>query len=46
MSDFEIECSECGWQGKKLDLLNHNDDAKEGIYCPDCGSKDIKDLKK
>jgi DNA-directed RNA polymerase subunit RPC12/RpoP len=45
MSDFEIECLECGWQGKKPDLVSVDDDAKEGMYCPDCGSKDIKDLK-
>ena len=45
MSDFEIECHECGWQGKNPDLLSQDDD-KEGIYCPECGSKDIKVLKK
>ena len=46
MSGFEIECSECGWQCKKIDLLNLNDDTKEGPYCPDCGNKEIKDFKK
>jgi len=46
MSDFEIECHECGWLGKNPDLVSQDDDTKESIYCPDCGSKDIKDLKK
>ena len=46
MSDFEIECRECGWQGKKSDLLSLNDQEKECIYCPDCGGKDIRDLKR
>lgn len=46
MNDFEVECGECGWQGKKSDLLGLNDKDKERICCPDCGSKDIKDLKK
>ena len=46
ISNSEIKCFECGWQGKKTDLLSLSDDNKEGICCPDCGNKDIKDLKK
>jgi DNA-directed RNA polymerase subunit RPC12/RpoP len=45
MNNFEIECLECGWQGKKSDLLKLKDQDKERICCPDCGSMDMKDLK-
>ena len=52
MSDYEIECEECGWAGVSAELHCSDDDFKSGKssevisfnLCPDCGSESIVDL--
>lgn len=44
MDTYEIECTECGWQGYAMDLLCE-DNLPEGVelkfnICPDCANKD------
>ena len=46
MSDDQKECQDCGWRGEtaELDLTNDGSGDPTHIFCPDCGSEDIKDL--
>jgi len=48
MSDYEIECIDCGWSGTAQELVcddedwesdKHSDNIKFNI-CPDCGHRD------
>lgn len=44
---MNVECNNCHWTGKEDNLVTKtklkND--VEYIYCPDCGSDNIKDIK-
>lgn len=46
MAEFEIECSECGWQGMKsaLDEQAEESEGEALRFCPDCGSTDFDKL--
>jgi len=43
MAEFEIECSECGWQGMEsaLDKQTQESGGEALHFCPDCGSTDL-----
>ena len=43
MAEFEIECSECGWQGMESALDEQEEESGGGPlqFCPDCGSTDF-----
>lgn len=48
MSDYEIECIECGWSGRREELLCSDEDFESDKdssqikfnICPDCGEVD------
>jgi hypothetical protein len=48
MSDYEIECIECGWSGRREELhcSDEDDNSEKKVddiafnCCPDCGEKD------
>ena len=46
MAEFEIECSECGWQGMEsaLDEQAEESEGEALRFCPDCGSTDLDKL--
>ena len=46
MAEFEIECSECGWQGMESALDKQTEESGGGTlhFCPDCGSADLEKL--
>lgn len=35
MTEFHVICFDCPWEGTIDDVL-------ENIYCPDCGSKNLR----
>ena len=43
MADHELECNECGWQGRESALENQTVESGEETFnfCPDCGGSDF-----
>ena len=46
MENIEVECSDCGWQGNKNELVSRHPYLKECDYeyCPRCESDNIVEL--
>jgi hypothetical protein len=46
MADQELECKECGWQGKESALGNQTVDSGEETleFCPECGGSDFEKI--
>ena len=43
MADYELECNECGWQGRESALENQTVESGSETFnfCPDCGGSDF-----
>jgi Zn finger protein HypA/HybF involved in hydrogenase expression len=46
MSELEIECLDCYWQGYTIELQSKTEDLEDRkfCFCPDCGSDNIQDI--
>ena len=46
MADYELECNECGWQGRESALENQTVESGEETltFCPDCGGSDFENV--
>ncbi len=43
MSEWEIECLDCGWRGLVSELDEETDDSggRSAAFCPDCGGSEF-----